>query len=354
MHFVNPWMLVFVLLAPVAGVFWTFLRARSEARLRSIVAPPLRRRLLPQRPKTFLVQSMLLIFGLALCLFAAARPQWGHSTQMVAAKSRNVVVALDVSRSMLAGDVRPNRLERAKADIADLVDSLEGDRCALVAFRQKGSLLCPLTTDRAFLRAALESATPESAPRGETDLGAAIRIALQALDPAMDDHNAIILVSDGGDLRNNAIAYALAAKKRGIPVFTVGLGDPGRDSTIPDASGTGVQTYKGAPVKVRLEDKPLREIAAASGGRYVPLATAGTAETTLGAIYRRFLRQVAAKEQAEEEELRATERFGLFLVPGLALAILAACLSRGRFAGRPCRPAHLRETPGRGEVKARV
>jgi Ca-activated chloride channel family protein len=276
---------------------------------------------------------MLLLSGLALCLFAAARPQWGHSTQVVAAKSRNVVVALDVSRSMLAADVRPNRLERAKADIADLVDSLEGDRCALVAFRQKGVLLCPLTTDRAFLRSALETATPESAPRGETDLGAAIRTALQALDPTMDDHNAIILVSDGGDLRNNALDGAAVAKKRGIPIFTVGLGDPRRETTLPDASGSGVQMFKGQPVKVKLEEKALREIAAASDGRYVPLATAGTAETTLGAIYRRFLRQVAAKEQAEEEELRATERFGFFLVPGLVLLLAAAFLSRGRFSG---------------------
>jgi Ca-activated chloride channel family protein len=288
---------------------------------------------LPNRPKTFVVQAMLLLSGLALCLFAAARPQWGHSTQVVAAKSRNVVVALDVSRSMLAADVRPNRLERAKADIADLVDSLEGDRCALVVFRQKGALLCPLTTDRAFLRSALETATPESAPRGETDLGAAIRTALQALDPTMDDHNAIILVSDGGDLRNNALASAAVAKKRGIPIFTVGLGDPRRETTLPDASGSGIQMFKGQPVKVKLEEKALREIANASGGRYVPLATAGTAETTLGAIYRRFLRQVAAKEQAEEEEMRATERFGVFLVPGLVLLLVAAFLSRGRFSG---------------------
>jgi len=298
-----------------------------------LVAPALQGRLLPNRPKTFVVQAMLLLSGLALCLFAAARPQWGHSTQVVAAKSRNVVVALDVSRSMLAADVRPNRLERAKADIADLVDSLEGDRCALVAFRQKGVLLCPLTTDRAFLRSALETATPESAPRGETDLGAAIRTALQALDPMMNDHNAIILVSDGGDLRNNALEGAAVAKKRGIPIFTVGLGDPRRETTLPDASGSGVQMFKGQPVKVKLEEKALREIAAASDGRYVPLATAGTAETTLGAIYRRFLRQVAAKEQAEEEELRATERFGFFLVPGLVLLLAAAFLSRGRFSG---------------------
>lgn len=337
MRFINPWMLVLVLLVPLAGVLWTYLRARSESRLRHMVAPALRKRLLPNRPKTFLVQSILIIAGLALCLLAAARPQWGRSSQTVAAKSRNVVVALDVSRSMLADDVRPNRLERAKADIADLIDSLEGDRCALVAFRYKGVLLCPLTTDTAFLRSALESVTPESAPRGETDIGSAIRVALQALDPAMDDHNAIILVSDGGDLRNNAIECAQMANRRGIPIFTVGLGDRNRESTIPDPSGKGVQMFKGQPVKVRLEEEALRKVASISGGRYVPLATAGTAETTLGAIYRRFLRQVAAMEQAEEEEMRATERFGVFLVPGLLFVMAAAMLSNGRFAGRRVR-----------------
>ena len=114
----------------------------------------------------------------------------------------------------------------------------------------------------------------------------------------------------------------------------MGLGDPKRGSAIPDASGTGSQQYQGQAVTTKLEEKALVEIAKASGGRYVPLATAGTAETTLGAIYRRFLRQVAAMEQAEEEEMRATERFGVFLVPGLLLVMAAAMLSNGRFAGR--------------------
>ena len=337
MKFVYPWMLALLALVPIIGAAWLWLRARVEKRLDGFVAPALRARLMPRFPRLFRVQAALVLTGLLLVVFAAARPQWGHSEQRMQTRARNVVVVLDVSRSMLATDVRPNRLERAKADILDLIDSLEGDRCALVAFRRTGALLCPLTTDHGFLRAALEGASPESAPRGETDLGSAIKTALEALDPAADEHNAILLISDGGDLRGNALDAARAAAKRSIPVFTVGLGDPKRASEIPDASGTGAQQYKGAAVTTKLEEKALVEIARASGGRYVPLATAGTAETTLGAIYRRFLRQVAAKEQAEEEELRATERFGWFLVPGLALMLLAGCLSRGRFAGRGAR-----------------
>lgn len=333
MRFVNPWMLCLVALVPVAGLFWAFLRARAERRLGTLVAPALRSRLMPRGPRLFNVQAALLLAGMLLAVFAAARPQWGHSPERFRSRSRNVVVALDVSRSMLAADVRPNRLERAKADVADLIDSLDGDRCALVAFRRTGVLLCPLTTDHAFLRSALEGTSPDSAPRGETDLGSAISTALGALDPAADDHNAIILISDGGDLRGKVVENAQLAKKRGVPVFTVGIGDPAKPSTIPDSSGSGVQTFKGSPVETKLDEKALVAIAELSGGRYVPLATAGTAETTLGAIYSKFLRQVAAKEMAEAEALRATERFEWFLLPGLALMLAAASLSRGRFAG---------------------
>ena len=339
MKFVYPWMLALVAIVPVAGALWVFLRARADKRLAAFVAPSLQARLLPRHPRLFSLQAVLLLTGLAFVFFAASRPQWGQSEQKAEVRSRNVVIALDVSRSMLAEDVRPNRLERAKADLADLVSSLDGDRCALVAFRRTGVLLCPLTTDYAFIRSAIEDAGPHSAPRGETDLGSAIRTALGALDPAKDEHNAIILISDGGDLRGGALQAAEEAKKRSVPVFTVGLGNDALESSVPDASGSGVQMYQGKAVKTRLEHDTLDRIARASGGRYVPLATAGTAETTLGAIYRRFLRQVAEEDLAEEEELRATERFGWFLVPGLLLVLLAGMFSRGRFAGRTARRA---------------
>lgn len=175
--------------------------------------------------------------------------------------------------------------------------------------------------------------SPESAPRGETDLGAAIRASLDALDPAADDHNAVILISDGGDLRGEAIDNAKLARKRGIPVFTVGIGDPRRETALPSPDGRGEQKFEGKTVKVKLEEEALKAIAESSRGRYVPLATAGTAETTLGAIYQRFLRQVAAKEQNEEVE-RTAERYQTFLVPGICLLLAGAMLSKGRFGRR--------------------
>ena len=326
MRFSNPLFLIIALLVPVAGLWWTFLRARREKALGALTL---------KVPKSSVsgLQTACIVVGLFLSLFAASRPQWGKSMEKTVTRARNVVIAIDVSRSMLAEDVRPNRLERAKADVADLIDSLEGDRCALVAFRRTGVAVCPLTTDHGYLRSALERMSPESAPRGETDLGSAIRTALATLDPAADDHNAIILISDGGDLRGEALKNAEAARKRGIPIFTVGIGDPKRGATIPSEDGRGVVKFDGKPVTVKLEESALDAIAKASGGSYVPLATAGTAETTLGAIYRRRLRQIALMEQNEEES-RLGERYQFFLIPGLVLLIIGACLSKGRFAKR--------------------
>lgn len=109
MKFVYPWMLVLVALVPVAGAFWVWLRARTEKRLDGLVAPALQRRLMPRNPGLFNLQAALVLAGLFLVVFAAARPQWGHSAQVSQARSRNVVVALDVSRSMLVADVRDRK-----------------------------------------------------------------------------------------------------------------------------------------------------------------------------------------------------------------------------------------------------
>jgi len=323
MRFANPIFLILAAIVPLAGLFWTFLRARREKALARIT-------LSVPHSRSSGLQLFSMIAGLVLVLVAAARPQWGRSVERTLLRSRNVVVAIDVSRSMLAEDVRPNRLERTKADVADLIDSLEGDRCSLVAFRRTGVTICPLTTDRGYLRSALEQLSPDSAPRGETDLGSAIRAALGVIEKSTEDHSAIILISDGGDLRGEALQNAAAAKARGIPIFTVGIGDPKAGAPIPAEDGRGFVKFKGQEVRVRLEEEALRAIADASGGRYVPFATAGTVETTLGAIYRRFLRQVAAREQSEDE-LRLAERYQVFILPGLAFLLVGAMLSKGRF-----------------------
>jgi len=231
---------------------------------------------------------------------------------------------------MLAQDVHPNRLGRAKADIRDLIADLRGDRAAILAFRQTAALLCPLTTDTAFLLQTVENLSPDRAPAGPTDLAAAIHASLDALDPVQDEFNAILLISDGEELTGSSLAAAQLAAKRNIPIFTVGIGDPA-GAPIPDGSG-GFLQHKGETVRSALDENSLRAIASASGGKYIPLATAGTAHTTLGSIYSNHLRTLAAREQQETRERQIQERYNLFLIPALMFLLGAICLSRGRLA----------------------
>jgi len=232
--------------------------------------------------------------------------------------------------------VRPNRLERAKADLTDLVAELGGDRVGLIAFRNGARIICPFTTDKAFLMQALDGASVDSAPRGETDIGGAIAAALAAFKTFGSDHNAIVLVSDGEDLAGAALEQAKIAAERGVPIFCVGIGDAA-GSVIPDDSGGGTLRHRGEEVLTRLENETLRAIANVSGGTYVPLQTATTGRRTLGDIYNAHVRSTIAEDQAETSEMLAVERFQIFLIPGIAFALAAAVLSAGR-AGRR-RPA---------------
>lgn len=332
MRFLHP---SFLVLVPVAFVFaalayWLLLRSRGG--LDAFMSRKLRERLAPGSATDHsAIQIAFLAMGLALLAVAIARPQWGRADAPVRTRGRNLLIALDVSRSMLAADVHPNRLERARVDIMDLLGDLGGDRAGLLVFRGKANMICPLTTDRAFLRQALDGVTIDSAPRGETDLADAIRKSVAAFDGMADENNAVILISDGEDLAGRAKTAAEEAGARSIPIFTVGIGDPS-GADVPAAEGSGAMKYKGETVRSRMTETTLREIASASGGAYIPLATSSTASTTLGAIYRQHLAKIAAKEMEEMIENRLVERYQLFLVPGLLLLLAAAALSRGRLA----------------------
>ena len=321
MRFEAPLFLLLLLAVPALWAVWVAWRRRVAERMarlsRQAVAAPARSG----------VQTGLLLGALAALCVALAGPRWGRGTEESVARGRNLMLAVDVSRSMLAEDVRPNRLGRAKADLIDLVDALRGDRAGLLAFRGKGVLLCPMTTDAAFLRQSIDALAPDSAPPGETDLADAIAKCLAAFDQAQSDHNAIVLISDGEDLAGRAEALAKEAGKRGIPIFAVGIGSA-QGATIP--TGQGALTYQGQAVRSRLTEGTLRAIAEASGGAYVPLATAGTAETTLGAVYARHLSRLAAEEARTRLETAFVDRTPLFATLAALLALAAGCLSLGR------------------------
>ncbi len=330
MTFAHPWRLLLLTAVALLAVAWALLRRRRRAHLTRIARATVPLGLAPSRREQ--VQTGLAVLGLALCAVALARPRYGERETTVYTRGRNVMIVVDVSRSMLATDLHPNRLERARADLRDLLGDLHGDRAGLIAFRRGAAMICPLTDDLRFLRMALEGLTIDSAPRGETDIASGIRAALDALKPFPADHNAILLISDGEDLRGEALAAADAAAAQGIPIFTVGIGNP-HGATIPLGDDRWLK-HDGEKVSSRLDAQTLRKIAARTGGAYIPLEVAGTGQVTLGTLYRRHLRDVAAQALREESERRLAERFQWPLVPAVLCLLAAGLLSAGRPARR--------------------
>jgi Ca-activated chloride channel family protein len=336
LQFANGWMLYLLWLVPLVSAGWAWLDNRNRQALDNLVGEKLRKRLAPpdmQSRKTW--QLVLVSAGVLFLLLAGARPQWGEREETLISRGRDVVIAVDVSRSMLAPDVHPNRLGRAKADLIDLIRDLNGDRAAIVAFRKTPRTVCPFTTDYAFLKQAIDGLGTYSAPRGETDIGAAIVHALSMLDTDALSHQAIVLISDGEDLSGEAIQAATEAGKRGIPIYTVGIGSR-KGSKIPDKESQSGYLRDGERDAVsKLNDSTLHAISEASaGGAYIPLGTAGTANTTLGQLYRKRLANIQAHDMAESQRRRAIDRFQWFLGPALIFLLAAAALSRGRLAVR--------------------
>ena len=325
MHFVRPELLLLLWLPPLWAAAALALRRRRARRLAALGPKAAASASAGGR---FAAQLALCTAGLLLAVVALARPWWGEREETVETASRSVLVLLDVSRSMLATDVRPSRLGRAKADLADLAAGLRGDRAALVAFRAGTATLCPFTADTGFFLEAVAGASVDSAPRGETDLGGALAEGRRMLQGFAAGHRAIVLVSDGEDLTGRAVEEAKACGADGIPVFCVGVGGT-RGADVPaDDAGTPLE-HRGEKVVTKLESETLVAVAAASGGVYLPLAsTSGGA--TLGTIYRDHVRRVVREETRASAETRRIERYGLFLAPALVCLLLAVALSRGR------------------------
>lgn len=332
LQFVNGWVLFLIWVAPAVAFLWIIIFRKKQTALASFLAEPMLSKLAPSiKPFRFYWQLAFIQTGLVLVIIAAARPQWGTEEKTVFQRGRDLIIALDVSRSMLARDVHPSRLQRAKADIQDLLRELRGDRVALFTFRGKAVQLCPLTTDYAYLEQILDGVTVDSAPRGETNIGDAIDKALAAFETDQGSHRAMILISDGEDLAGQAKAAAEMAKTKGVVVFTVGLGDS-KGATIPDAAkGDSAMTYQGKEIISKLQHETLKTIADITGGAYVPV---GVANVKLGRLYSEHLSKISERDIEESLQRRMVERYQLFLFPGALLLIAGALLSRGRLATR--------------------
>jgi Ca-activated chloride channel family protein len=319
-------------LVPVLVVVLLYGHTRRRRALERFAAPELLERLAPgQDALRRGVKAVLLLLAPVFMVGALVGPKWGEYYEDVKRKGIDIMVALDVSRSMLARDVAPNRLERAKQDIRDLVRILPGDRVGLVTFAGTATLACPLTTDYGFFRLALEDAGTHSTPRGGSLIGDAVRKCVSCFDDRIQKYKAIILITDGEDHESEPVRAARDAyEQHGVRVYTVGIGDSGDGARIPTTEG-GTETYlryEDQEVWSRMDPVVLSKMADAGNGAYVP---AGTANIELDKIYDQY---IAAQEKREFEEThlkRYRVQFQWFV--GAALLCLAAesLLS-------PCRP----------------
>jgi Ca-activated chloride channel homolog len=255
---------------------------------------------------------------------ALTRPAWNPKPEKIERRGRDVVFLLDVSKSMLAQDLVPNRLERAKLAISDCIDKLQGDRVALVAFAGTAAIKCPLTLDYGFFRLMLEKISTDSIARGGTMIGDAIR---KTLDDVFDDQikefKDIILITDGEDHDSFPVEAAKAAGEKGIRLIAIGLGDESEGKRIPITNKSGGKTflkYQGKEVWTKLDGDTLRKMVNATpGGKYLNVAT-GTLD--LGDVYLKLIASAAKKKLESETTKRYEEKFQIFL----AVALILLCI----------------------------
>ncbi len=324
-----PHMLILLLVVPGAGaLLWWGARTR-RARLARWADPRMANRLtVGKQPWRRTVRGMLLLAGLAGCALALLRPRWGYHYEEVTRRGIDLVIVVDVSESMRAEDVSPSRLERAKREIADFLNLVEGDRVALAAAAGTSFIQCPLTLDYGAVRAFLTLIDTDLIPTPGTDLSAALLTAAKALEPSGPSRGkAVVLISDGGDLEGNPAAVAATLHEQNITLYTVGIGDPAHAVPIRTADGR-LKEYEGKVVTTRLEEGTLTAIATAGGGVYV---RAVTGDLDLEKIYADIRERHTAAELGRSERKVYHERFAWPLGLGLFCLLLEACISeRGR------------------------
>ena len=276
------------------------------------------------------LKAVLLLIFFVSTVLAMARPQWGYEWQEARMEVLDILIAVDVSKSMLTQDVRPNRLERTKLAIQEMVKQLKGDRMGLIAFAGQAFLTCPLTNDYNGFLMALNDLSVNTIPRGGTDLAAAINEAIKVFGGEARPHKTLIFVTDGEEQEGDALAAARRAKAEGIKIYTVGIGT--QEGDLMRVSNEQGQTdflkdTEGNYVKSRLNEPFLQQIAYLTQGAYV---RSSGAQFGLDYLYERQLSKLEKHSVQNKMEKRYHDRFHWFLAIALAVLIAESVLTPWR------------------------
>ena len=321
MNFASPNILWLLLVIPPAllAFFWWSARVRQKLMTQFIQArllPGLIAGVSPSRQKT---RALLVVGAVVFLLLALARPQWGYFREEVPQRGLDIVVAIDTSKSMLAADIAPNRLARAKLAALGLLQESKSDRFGLIAFAGSAFLECPLTIDEGAFRQSVEALDVNSISEGGTSLAEAIDTAARAFKEG-DNYKVLVLLTDGEDNDAGAENAAKSAAKDGLRIFTVGIGTAaGELLQFRDPNGglEYIRDQQGNVVKSHLNESLLRQIAADAGGAYYSLSGANTMQ----ALYERSLAPLPQSESKQAWVRRPFERYHWPLAIALALLI---------------------------------
>ncbi len=307
---------------PLAAALFYYAAKKKRAALSAFAETELLQHIQPQLSRTRRRwKEFLALAGAAFIIVGLARPAWNPVREEVTRRGRDVVFVLDVSRSMLAEDLAPNRLERAKLAILDGISKLGGDRVSLVAFAGAASVKCPLTLDYGFFRMALEDLSPQSVPVGGTLIGDAIRKTLgEVFDHERTEYRDIVLITDGEDHDSFPLEAARDAGTLGVRLIAIGLGDENAGRRIPVRNKNGgieFISYRGEEVWSRLDAATLRRMVSETpGGRYLNVATGAI---DFGDVYRQLIANAEKRDLGVQTIERYDEKFQLFLAIGFLM-----------------------------------
>ena len=275
-------------------------------------------------------KAILLVLAFFFLALSFARPQLGTKLRTVKREGQDIMVALDVSLSMLAEDIKPNRLEKAKHEIGSLIDKLEGDRVGLIAFAGKAFVQCPLTLDYGAAKMFLDVMEPDLIPVPGTAIGEAIQRSVTSFVEKERKHKILILITDGEDHVGKPLEMAKAASKEGVVIYCVGIGSS-QGVPIPLYDGRGNRTgfkkdRKGEVVMTKLDELTLEKIALETSGKYY---RASPGEVELDRIYD-DIEKMEKKALASEQFAQFEDRFQILVGFALFLLVLEVLIPERR------------------------
>jgi Ca-activated chloride channel family protein len=320
MKFGNPEYFFLWLLLPLFIGFFIWAYQRKKATLQRFAAMSLIGKLTPSTNRTIQVikWTLFCIFFFFLVI-ALVRPRFGVKMEMVERKGIDIMVALDISESMYAEDITPNRIERAKHELSKLIDMLKGDRIGLVVFAGESYVQCPLTLDYGAAKMFLEAVKPGWVSVQGTLLSDAIRKSTEAFRSKTNKHKVLVLITDGEDHEGNAVQAAKEAAEKGVIIYTIGVGSES-GVPIPMSKGNGNIVYKkdksGNIVLTKLNTAVLDEIANVSKGTFFHAGTDLDFSRIMSEIAKMEKKDFGARNLAMYEE-----RYQIFLFIAILLIL---------------------------------